>query len=174
VIDPNLKLDRRFVNNAKGFIEAYSFEVGILDDKPHRMAMRGQRGLKGKDVLSSYAGGPVRKASRQKSDKSVAAVSKELRENLGKNYMTEPFNRKSSDIVRFSKRFFDVVKGKSQPKRLENLLQAIVRNPILKGSYGNNSALTKRIKGFDRLMIDTGQLFKAIKAKVQRKAVSRV
>ncbi len=36
---------------------------------------------------------------------------------------------------------------------------------MLRGDYGPNSELTRKIKGFDRYMIDTAQLFKAIKAK---------
>jgi hypothetical protein len=56
-------------------------------------------------------------------------------------------------------------------KRLgfETCLQAIVRNPILKGEYGRNSRLTQKIKGFNRYMIDTAQLFKNIKADVKVK-----
>jgi hypothetical protein len=54
---------------------------------------------------------------------------------------------------------------------MENLAQAIIRNPILRGDYGSNSALTRKIKGFDRFMFDTGQLFQSIKAKVLKRNV---
>ncbi len=52
-------------------------------------------------------------------------------------------------------------------KRCENLLQAIVRNPILRGEYGKQGRSTTRTKGFYSPMIDTAQLFKSIKASVK-------
>lgn len=161
-----LKLDKRFKKNIAGRFGKYEFEVGILEDKPYRKPMRGEPGLKGKDVLSNFAGGPVRKASRKASDIMISEVSKENRERLGFNYLSKPFENKSSDIMKFTAAFFDYAFGRTEQRRLTNLLQAIVRNPILKRDYGRNSELTQKIKGFDRYMIDTGQLFKNIKAKV--------
>jgi hypothetical protein len=58
--------------------------------------------------------------------------------------------------------------GRSEMKRVQNLLQAVIRNPILRGDYGRNAMSTARNKGFNRLFIDTGQFFRAIKAKVTR------
>ena len=160
-----IQLDRRFKKKLQGMFGKYEFEVGVLEDKPHRVPRRGARGLKGADVLGLYAGGPVRKASRQRSDLTVAEVSAENRKRLGFNYLARPFKKRSDDIIKFSNEFFKIVFGKSEKRRAENLLQAIVRNPILRGDYGGNSELTQKIKGFDRGMIDTAQLFKAIKAK---------
>jgi hypothetical protein len=159
-----IQLDKRFKKNVAGRFGKYSFEVGVLQDKPHRDALTGARGLKGADVLSAYAGGPIRKASRSQSSASIAEVSASLRENLGVNYLVEPFKKKSSDLVKFSNEFFKLAFGRSEKRRCENLLQAIVRNPILRGDYGTNSELTQKIKGFDRKGIDTAQLFKNIKA----------
>lgn len=159
-----IKLDNRFKKKVRGMFGKYEFEVGVLTDAPHKEARRGKRGMKGADVLTSYAGGPVRKKSRVNSGITIAQVSEENRKRMGFNYLTRPFEDQSSDIVKFSKAFFDLVFGRSQKRRAENLLQAIVRNPILRGDYGPNSALTKKIKGFDRSMIDTAQLFKAIQA----------
>lgn len=164
-----IELDRRFKKKAQGLFGKYEFEVGVLNDKPHREPMRGERGLKGADVIGKYAGGSVRKASRKPSGMSVAEVSAANRDRLGFNYLTEPFEKKNSDIIKFSNEFFKLVFGRSQKKRCENLLQAIVRNPILRGDYGGNSALTQKIKGFNRGMIDTAQLFKAIRAVVKIK-----
>lgn len=165
-----LVLDKRFKKNIAGRFGKYDFEVGVLDDAPYKKPLRGERGLKGKDVLGNYAGGPVRKKSRQNSGLNISDVSKENRERLGFNYLSKPFEKRSSDIIRFSKSFFDLAFGRTEKRRCENLLQAIVRNPILRGDYGQNSELTKKIKGFDRYMIDTAQLFKAIKAKVNMRA----
>ena len=170
-----IRLDRRFTKRLSGAIERYSFEVGILKDGPHKAPRRGVRGKGGKNVLTTFAGGPARKKSGRDSGLSIAQVSQEARERIGVNYLTEPFkNKANEDILRFTDRFFKVIRGSSQPKRLENLLQAIVRNPILRGDYGGNSSITRRIKGFDRLLIDTAQVFRSIIARVKKRAVSRV
>ena len=166
-----LKLDKRFKKRVAGKFGKYSFEVGVLKDSSHKKARIGERGLKGKDVLSTYAGGPVRKRSNQDSGITVAEVSKENRLRLGFNYLTAPFKRRSTDIIKFSNEFFKLAFGRSQKKRAENLLQAVVRNPMLRGEYGPQTPLTTKIKGFNRPMIDTAQLFKAIKAKVVTKSV---
>lgn len=162
-----LILDKRFKKKLSGLFGKYEFEVGVLEDKQHRIPRRGERGQKGQDVIAQYAGGPVRKTSRKNSGLMISEVSKENRERLGFNYLSEPFKKKSSDIIKFTNQFFKLVFGRSEPRRLENLLQAIVRNPILRGDYGSNSPLTQKIKGFDRGMIDTAQLFKALKAKTR-------
>lgn len=160
-----IKLDSRFKKKVQGMFNKYQFEVGVLDDGPYKSPKRGERGLKGEDVISSYAGGPVRQKSRKDTGKTISEVSQLNRERLGRNYLTEPFKRKSSAIIKFTNEFFKLVFGRSEKRRAENLLQAVVRNPILRGEYGPNSALTKKVKGFDRGMIDTAQLFKAIKAR---------
>lgn len=155
------KLKKRF--------EKYTFEVGVLEDAPHREALRGAKGHKGKDVLSTYAGGPVRKTSR-KSYASISQVSEKLRNFLGFNYLEKPFEKSSPARKAFFIEFCKLAFGRSQEKRVENSLQAVVRNPMLRGDYGNNSKLTQKIKGFDRLTIDTSQLFKAIKARIGTKS----
>jgi hypothetical protein len=160
-----LKLDDRFKKRVEGRFGRYRFEVGVLEDGPHYEAKRGQRGLKGRDVITAYAGGPVRRKSSQDAGVTIAQVSEENRLRLGFNYLIQPFKKRTSDIIKFSNEFFKLAFGRSEKKRAENLLQAIVRNPILRGDYGSNSKLTIKIKGFDRKMIDTAQLFKALKAK---------
>ncbi len=158
-----IELDKRFKKNLQGRFGKYSFEVGVLEDGPHYDAKTGKRGLGGQDVLSSYANGDIRK-SGNKYSKNISDVSKANRDRLGFNYLSEPFKNKSSDIIKFSREFFKLAFGRSEKRRCENLLQAIVRNPILRGEYGPQSALTTKVKGFDRPMIDTAQLFKSIKA----------
>jgi hypothetical protein len=159
-----IKLDNRFMKRVKGTVEKYEFQVGILQDKPHRAAADKSKGL------STYAGGPTRKKSRTESGLTVSQVSERLRKQTGINFFTRPFkSKKNKDLLRFVQEFFKIVTGRSQPRRAENLLQAIVRNPILRGDYGRNSRVTKDIKGFDRFMIDTGQLFKSITAKVVKR-----
>jgi hypothetical protein len=159
-----IQLDKRFKKNVAGRFGKYNFQVGILEDGPHKLPLRGVRGLKGQDVLGSYAGGPVRRMSSQASGVTISDVSAANRERLGFNYLTQPFKQKTADIIKFTHEFFKLAFGRSEKRRAENLLQAVVRNPILRGDYGPQSKLSKKIKGFDRPMIDTAQLFKAITA----------
>lgn len=164
-----IRLERGFRRRIEGRFSRFEFHVGVLQDAPYKEPARGKRGLKGKDVISSYAGGPVRRKTRQDSGKSISDVSEENRKRLGFNYIRRPFHRRTSDIIRFSNQFFKLAFGRSTVKRAENLLQAIVRNPILRGDYGSNSPLTQKIKGFDRFMIDTAQLFKALRARIKER-----
>lgn len=157
-----LELTKGFIRKLRNRAEGYQFEVGILEDGPHKKAKR----WKTKGELGSYAGGPVRRTSNKPSGKDLSEISKEIRESSGHNYLVEPFKNTSSDIIQFTNTFFKYAFGRSTEKRLTNLLQAIVRNPILRGEYGSNSELTQKIKGFDRYMIDTGQFFKAIQARI--------
>lgn len=162
-----VKLDGRFKQNLKGVFGKYEFEVGILDDKKYRQPMRGERGKKGQDVLTQFAGVPVRKASRQDTDISLSEISRQNRERY--NYLKRPFVKKTPEIKRLIDDFFGLAFGRTEAKRLQNTLQAVVRNPILKKKYGSNAPLTKKIKGFDHVMMDTAQFFKAIVARVKIK-----
>lgn len=168
-----IELDKRFVKKLQGRFGKYNFEVGVLDDKPYVDPRRGERGLKGADVITQYAGGPIRKKSRSQSGLMISDVSRLNRERLGINYLSEPFKGKgkNADLIRFTREFFKLAFGRSEKKRCENMLQAIVRNPILRGEYGANSPTTQKIKGFNRPMIDTAQLFKSLKALCRVKGV---
>lgn len=167
-----IKLSRSFKARLQGRFGRFDFEVGILNDGPHKDAKRGVPGLKGQDVISLYAGGPRRNVTGRSST-TLSEVSKANRERLGINFYTEPFKDRTSDIVKFANEFFKLAFGRTQKKRAENLLQAIVRNPILRGEYGRESALTQRIKGFSRPMIDTAQLFKGIVARCTVRGAAR-
>lgn len=168
-----IELDKRFKNNVRGIFGKYTFEVGVLEDGPHYTAAIGKRGLRGQDVIKQYAGGPARKLARpqKQSGQTIAQVSKENRERLGFNYLTKPFEKKTSDVIKFTNEFFKFAFGHTEKKRAENLLQAVVRNPILRGEYKKESALTQKIKGFSRPMIDTSQLFQAIRARCTVRSV---
>lgn len=160
-----LTLDKRFKQRMQARYDRFEMQVGILEDGPHRKPKPASAGL------SSYASGPVRKKSRTNGPLTISEVSEAIRGRMEVNYLTDPFKKKSSDIIKFSDGFFRMASGKANTmrRRVENLMQAIVRNPILRGDYGSNSALTKKIKTFNRYLIDTGQFFKAIRARVKVK-----
>lgn len=172
LIDFRAQLDSRFKKKVLGHYEGYQFQVGVLKDKPHYAARPASRGL------GTLQGGPVRKTNRQKKYGTVARVSESLRKRFkgpsGGNIYTDPFRRsRSKDMRAFLRAFNLLVSGKTKNYgAVEAALRAVVRNPILRRTYGANSAVTRKIKTFDRLLIDTGQFFKAITAKVRKRVQS--
>lgn len=173
----NIKLDRRFTTQARGVYEKYTFDVGILVDRPHYWPSYGPLNRLAKIKAPStgtLAGGPVRKIYRgvwkgRTTNGTMASVSTSLRRRLGINFYTAPFKKKSQDVAKFTKAFFDFSAGRGQRRQVETYLLAVVRNPMIRGAYGKNSKWTAKIKGFNRLMFDTGQLFKNIQAKVNNR-----
>ena len=163
-----LEFGKSWAKKLQGRIEMYEFDVGVLDDKPHKNPV--VHGRFEEPQLGSYAGGPVRKTSREESGVSISDVLIENQERLNINLLLRPFQEQGSDLIKFTTyflRYVAEVKG-SSIRRVENLLQAVVRNPILNQEYGQNNASTADAKGFDRHLIDTGQTFKAIKARARR------
>ncbi len=185
----SMKLDGRFKKRLRVLFAGYTADVGILVDKPHRNPLTIQQVKKrvktaqGKDSALStrtaflnsrfktYAGGPARKTGSG-SNGTLSEISEKLRQNTGINIFTRPFRLKTNrEILKFSQGFVGAILRRGVSfKRVENLLQAIVRNPILRGDYGKNKPSTAKSKGFNRFMIDTAQLFQNIKAKVQRRS----
>lgn len=164
----NIELGKSWTKKLKGRVEQYEFEVGVFDDKPHMNPV--EHGRFEQPKLKNYAGGPTRRTSRERGSKSVAEVLVDNMRRLNINILQRPFQERNSDILRFTEAFLIMVTGgKASLKRLENLLQAIVRNPILKQEYGKNNPATADAKGFDRHLFDTGQMFRAIRARVKRR-----
>lgn len=162
-----LSMGTKWEKVLQGRIESVDFEVGILDDKQHKDPVLDL--LNGQPQLTEYAGGPVQKTSRVNGELTIGEVLIENQKRMNMNILQRPFQEKSSDILKFTTEFLKMVcTGKASFKRLENLLQAIVRNPILKQEYGPNDPATADAKGFDRHLFGTGQMFKAIKARVKR------
>ena len=168
-----ITLDKSFARLMKNRLEGYEFEVGVLDDKTH-LEPKSEGGVY---EYGTFAGGPIRKPGRKLGKNflgpvrplpSTGEVLIANMERLGINILARPFEEQSSDIIKFTTAFLRSAVAKASMKRVENLLQAVVRNPILRGEYGRSSGFASDEKGFDRPLIDTAQMFKAIKAKVKR------
>jgi len=163
-----LEMGKSWTRKLQGRIEKYEFEVGVLDDKVHMDPV--VQGRFEEPQLKNYAGGPVRRTSRQAGNQTVGEVLVANMQRLNINLLLRPFQERNSDILKFTTEFLKLVtSGKSSIKRLENLLQAIVRNPILKQEYGKNTPGAADAKGFNRHLFDTGQMFKGIRARVKRR-----
>lgn len=163
-----LEMGKSWGKKLQGRINKFEFEVGVLDDKPHMSPV--SHGLFEEPQLRSYAGGPVSRTSRVPDGKSTGEVLVDNMKRLNINLLLRPFQEKNSDILKFTEYFLKLVLRRpgTSGKRLENLLQAIVRNPILKQEYGENSSQTADAKGFNRHLFQTGQMFKAIRARITK------
>ena len=165
----NIELGKAWSKKLEGRINQFEFQVGVLDDKPHFNPV--ETPLFGEPQLKTYAGGPARKQTRVPGPLSTGEVLVENMKRLNINLLQRPFQERNSDILKFTDAFLKLVLRRPgiSIKRVENLLQAIVRNPILKQEYGSNDSTTADAKGFDRHLIDTAQMFKAIIARATRR-----
>lgn len=162
-----MQLGGLFKSRLEKQIEGFEFEVGVLQDKVHKNPV--ETPLFGTPVLKEYAGGPIRPTSSTKSELTIGDVLVENMKRLGINLLLEPFQNPDDELNKFTTAFLRYAAAKKGSlKRVENLLQAVVRNPILRKEYGNNKGFTADNKGFDRHLFDTGQMFKAIRARVKR------
>lgn len=162
------KMSKGFKTTLARKYQRYEFEVGILEDKPYKIPKSiGPNGILKEEALTEYAGGPIRKVTSQKSGLNISEVLIANSERLGIDLLRAPFQERSSDIIKFADSYMKLIAGKINLKRVTNLIQAIVRNPILRGDYGSNSGYTEDNKGFNRYLMDTAQTFKAIKAKAE-------
>lgn len=164
----NMSLGNKWSKKLKGRIEQFDFQVGILENKEYKEPV--VEGLFDNN-LGSYAKGPVRRTSPKNSGQKVSTVLVENMKRLNIDLLRAPFRKKSSEIMQFTKAFLSlaVYRPGASIRRVENLLQAVVRNPILKQDYGINSKYTADQKGFNRHLFDTGQMFKNIKVKARRR-----
>lgn len=148
-------------------IDKYDIQVGVFDNVPRKKPINGKNG-----GVSTLAGGPIRKARAAVYPSMSMEVAEDLQARF--KWLTRPFmpsNEKSKDIVTFTTYFINSIvkedRSASALRRIGNLIQAIVRNPITRGDYGRNSGDYAKVKGFNRLLFDTGQFFKSIVARVK-------
>lgn len=141
-------------------------QVGVFNNIPRKAPDSGK-----KTRLGTLAGGPIR-LGRKASMSTSTEVASELQAKY--HWLDRPFRAssiQSKETIAFSNYFLQCIaagkKDASTLKRIANLIQAIVRNPITRGEYGGNSVEWAKIKGFNRLLFDTGQFFKSIIAKVK-------
>lgn len=132
--------------------------VGIIKDEPEREPKDSQ-----KYGLKKFAGMQARKSGKQ-GETMVSEVALELEKQHG--WLSQPWTSvKNAEVIAVACGLAETL-NKGTGNKLRNAVQAIVRNPILRGDYGNNAPYTEIAKGFNKLMVDTGTFFKNIVAKV--------
>lgn len=154
------------LGNLKGLVQAdldkFSVQVGVLEDKP---------AAKWKSPSKTFFGGPAnRQAGLNKKTTLREILSKfEAVYNLLAGPWTEDGNKDVVEVTKEMQR--SLAKSRdhvADRNRFENAAQAVVRNPILRGDYGDNSKMWQEAKGFNRLLINTGKLFSHIRARLVR------
>ncbi|MCA6073083.1 MAG: hypothetical protein LE178_06130 [Endomicrobium sp.] len=145
-------------------IEGYKFEVGIVKDKPHKKASFARTA----NVFAGQGFKTLKQGTRVDA-KSTGEIGKYLDDKY--HWLVKPWkNKKNDDVLKVVQDYLTFLSDKNKStNRLKNALQAVVRNPILRGDYGNNAVSVQKRKGFNKPMIMTGQLFKLIKAVVSRR-----
>lgn len=142
------------------FMRKNSLLFGV-ENKIEKTPLPKEQGLK------SFAGGSARKISSKQSDNTTLDLAKKFEEEYG-IFSKPASNPKNKEVIEVVDDLMDMyfTNDFGKKKRIQNGAQAVVRNPILRGDYGNNTGKTAYIKGFNRLMIDTGQFFNCIIADV--------
>lgn len=163
-----LKIDARFKKKLVARYSKYTAEAGVLEDKPYRLPRPASQGK------GTLAGGPVRKM-KNKTSGTVQEVAERIRKDLKIPYLTAPVEKPNSkDMKNFVAVFMQYTVGAFRsPSQVETALRAVIRNPIHAKKYGRNTRARAKVKTFNRKLFDTGQFFKAIRAKVRRTRVQK-
>lgn len=169
---------RRKVVKGKGFekyitgqVGKYQFQAGLLQNKPHYAPLKTLLGYQnGKPVFQkhwySYAGKKLLRQGK-KPDGTLWKIGQKMDDAF--MWLRKPFTlAKNADLLAVINFIVDNLNGKGNQQRILNAIQAVIRNPILRGDYGRNSQKTAKEKGFNQLLMATGQLFKNIKVRFLR------
>lgn len=165
MIEFNIKVDKRFLKTVRMRFERYDVMAGVLQDKPHFAAKSSRYGF------GTLEGGPVRKKSAR-SATTTAKVGEIVRKTHKVDYLRKPFRskRRSLEVRKFVTELVRFLSGRRKTyTRVETALRRAIRRPIITGQYGVNTPKAVSIKGFNRFLIDTGQFYRSISAKIRRR-----
>lgn len=154
----NLQIEgRNFAETIQVELDKYTIDVGILQDKPVNAPVPGK--------YKTYAGQRLAQTSRRATGESLADVARQLDRRF--HWLERPWRiEQNQDVIQVVDDIIDSInKDHAGKQRVLNGVQAVIRNPILGNYYGRNSAKWASIKGFNKLLMYTGQFFQNIKAK---------
>lgn len=137
-------------------LDKYTIDVGILQDKPVYVPMPGK--------FKTYAGQRLA-ATGRRAHGSLADIAQKLDRRF--HWLERPWRiEQNQDVIQVVDDIVQSINMNHAGKqRVLNGVQAVIRNPILGNYYGRNSAKWASIKGFNKLLMYTGQFFQNIKAK---------
>ena len=146
----------RFAEVIQVELDKYEVEVGILADKTVYEPIHGES--------QSYAGLRLAAVGRKISG-SLVDIAHQLNKRF--HWLERPWRlEENQDVQQVVNDIIESINmNNSGKQRVLNGMQAIIRNPILGDYYGKNSARWAKIKGFNKLLMYTGQFFQNIKAR---------
>ncbi len=138
----------------------YDVEVGVFED---------EKAAKWKKARKNFHGGPANKIAGRSDKTTIKEVFAKW--NLRYQLLLAPLRAEGNkDVVEVIGRMIaDLGTLGKQKKEFLNAVQALIRNSIMRGDYGENSRKWAKAKGFNRLLINTGEMFKAIKARFAKR-----
>ena len=143
----------RFVNQR---LKRFDVNVGVQTEGPSAHAKNGV-------PAGQLAGGPRNRQAGQNKSVTLRALMVQFNERY--NLLLAPWRAAANkDVVRVVQEIARSLLTRGDLRRFINAAQAVVRNPIARGDYGENSQRWAKIKGFNRLLINTGKFFNSIKA----------
>lgn len=140
-------------------LDKYQVQVGLFEDGVRKKPKFGE--------FKTYAGKLLLKEGKVSKGASLVEVA----EYLDKKYkwLRKPFLIKNNkEVVAVLNDIVRDMNGQDLKQRILNGFQAVVRNPILRGEYGRNTAPWAKKKGFNQLLMMTGQFFKSVKARFKK------
>ena len=140
-------------------LDKYQVQVGLLEDKKRKQPKFGE--------FKSYAGKTLLREGKVSAGDSLVEVA----ESLDRKYkwLRKPFLIKNNkEVVMVLNDIVKDMNGQDLKQRILNGFQAVVRNPILRGEYGKNTTSWAKKKGFNQLLMMTGQFFKNVKARFKK------
>lgn len=137
-------------------IRRYDVMAGVVEDGPEK---------KWKRERKDFHGGPANKTAGNSKKSTLREVFAKW--NLRYQLLLAPLRAEGNkDVVEVIGRMVaDLGTSGRQRQQFLNAVQALIRNPIMRGDYGKNSKEWAKAKGFNRLLINTGAMFNAIKAR---------
>lgn len=135
-----------------------TLEAGILEDRPAALFKRERAG--------DLAGGKRNKTAGN--SKNVTLRQLMMKFEVAYNILLAPWRSpttREERSVLINELTRDMASRQHNDRRLLNAAQAVIRNPIARGEYGQNTPQTAKAKGFNRLLINTGRFFNTIKVR---------
>lgn len=145
-------------------IEETTIRVGILDRHKKTRKRKKDAGTK------ALAGRQANKVGKQ-GDLTLGELAVFLDLQYGvfsdaaKNFNNRDLNLVTQQLIQA---FAQAEITEQNRRRIENAAIALVRNPITRKDFGDNRESTKKAKGFNWPVVDTGTFFNNIKARLEK------
>jgi hypothetical protein len=140
--------------------ELGSIEIGYFDDTAIYKPLAGSLTKQGKITL--------RKKSKEVSKNTLLKIVE--KNELKYRFLTAPLEDTNTEEFKeliTATIGLQVYKDNTFKQRIVNNAKAFILKPILREKYGNNSPKTQKMKGFNKLMVDTGQMINNLKVRIK-------